>query len=72
MLFEQYRMALNWEKYDTEVRNDDAIKCNRILFDFMQRTFNCLDGLYLFEICLLIDAITKDQLRKESAAEIEK
>ena len=38
----------------------------------MQRTFNRLDGLYLRERCILIDAIMKDQLRKRSAAEIEK
>ena len=25
LLFEQYRMALNWDKYDIEVQNDDAI-----------------------------------------------
>ena len=29
-------MDLNWEKYDIEVKNDDAIKRNRIFFDFMQ------------------------------------
>ena len=40
-------MALDQEKYDIEVRNADAIKRNGILFDFMQRTFNRLDGLYL-------------------------
>ena len=28
LIFEQYRMALDWDKYDTEVQNDDAIKCN--------------------------------------------
>ena len=38
----------------------------------MQQTFNGLDGLYLREICLLIDAIMKDQMWKQSAAEIEK
>ena len=38
----------------------------------MKRTFDHLDGLYLHERCLLIDAIVKDQLRKQSAAEIEK
>ena len=65
-------MALNRDKYDIEVRNYDAIKRNQILFDFMQRTFNWLDGLYLPEICLLIDAIKKDQIRKQSAAGIEK
>ena len=72
LLFEQYIMALNWYKYDIEVRNDDAIKRNRILFDLMQRTFNHMDGLYLCEICHLIDVIMKNQLRKQSAAEIEK
>ena len=72
VLFEQYRMALNREKYDIEVRNDDAMKRNQILFYFMQQTFNRLDGLYLHEICLLIDTIIKDQLRKQSAAEIER
>ena len=36
LLFEQYRMALKRDKYDIEVKNDDAIKRNRILFDFVQ------------------------------------
>ena len=72
LLFEQYRMALNWVKYDIEIRNDDTIKRNQILFDFIQHTFNRLDGLYLHERCLLIDTIKEDQLRKQSAAEIEK
>ena len=61
-------MALNWDKYDIEVRNDNAIKRNRILFDFMQLTFNCLDGLFLREECLVIDTILEDQLSKQSAA----
>ena len=65
-------MALNWYKYDIDIQNDDAIKRNQILFDFMQRTFNRLDGLYLNERCLLIYVIMKDQLRKQSAEEIEK
>ena len=65
-------MALNWEKYDIKVRNDETIKSNQILFNFMQWTFNRLDELCLREICLLIDAIMKDQLREKSAAEIEK
>ena len=65
-------MALNQDKYDIEVRNDDAIKRNQSVFDVMQQTFNSLDGLYFHEICLLIDARMKDQLRKQSAAEIEK
>ena len=72
LLFEQNRMALNQEKYDIDVRNDDGIKRNRILFDFMQKTFNRPDGLYLREIYLLIYSIMKDHNRKQSAAEIEK
>ena len=63
-------MALNRGKYDTEVRNDDAIKCNQILFDFMQRALNRLDELYLREMFPLIDAIMKYKLRKKSEAEI--
>ena len=38
----------------------------------MQQIFNRLDGLYLREIFLLIYVIIKYQLRKHSAAEIEK
>ena len=40
-------MALNWNKYEIEVQNDDAIKRNKIFFDLIQQTFNCLDGLYI-------------------------
>ena len=42
-------MDINWDKYDIEVQNDYAINFNRTLFDFMQRTFNLMDGLYLHE-----------------------
>ena len=38
-------MDIKRDKYDIEVRYDDAIKCNRIFFDFMQQTLNRLDGL---------------------------
>ena len=38
LLFGQYRMALNRDKYDIKVRYDDTIKRNQILFDFMQRS----------------------------------
>ena len=72
LIFEQYIMTLNQEKYDIKVRNDDAINCNQILFDFMLRTFNRLDCLYLRERCLLTDAIIEDKMRKRSAVEIEK
>ena len=57
LLFERYRMALGRDKYDIKVQNDDAIKRNQIFFDFMQRKFNRLDGLYLHENFLLIDTI---------------
>ena len=65
-------MDINREKYDMEVRNDDAINRNQILFDFVQQTFNRLDGLYLRARWLLIDAIMKYQLRNQSASEIKK
>ena len=45
------------EKNDIEVRDDDAIKRNRMVFDFMQRTFNHIDELYMDENIFLIDAI---------------
>ena len=70
LLFERYRMNLNQDKYDFEFRNDDEIKRNQIFFDFMQLTFNCMDGLYIHEKFLLIDTIIKDKPRKQSAAEI--
>ena len=42
-------MALKRDKYYIEVQNDDTINRNQILFDFMQKMFNRLDGLYLHE-----------------------
>ena len=65
-------MTLKQDKYDIEFQNDDAIKCNQIFFEFMQRVFNCMDELYLHEKCLLIDTIKENQLRKQSAAEVER
>ena len=70
VLSEQYIMDPNCDKYDIEILNDDAIKRNKILFYFMQRTFNLLDAFYLREIFLLIDTIIKYQMMKQSAAEI--
>ena len=67
LLFEQYRMAHKRDKYEIEVRDDDAIKRSGF-FDFMQQTFNLLDGLYMDGKFILIDTIKKDQLRKQSAA----
>ena len=42
-------MALKKDKYDIEVQDDDEIKRDQIFFDFMQQTFNLLDGLYMDE-----------------------
>ena len=61
-------MALKRDKYDIEIHNDYVIKRNQISFDFMQQTFNCLDGLYLDEKVILIDTIIENQSRKKSAA----
>ena len=41
-------MDLNRYKYDIQVQDDDAIKRNQIFFNFMQRTFSCVDGLYVW------------------------
>ena len=48
------------------------MKRNHISFDFMQRTFNCLNGLYLHGKSLMMDTIIENQLRKKSAAEVER
>ena len=64
MLFEQYRMAINCDKYDIVVQNDDAIKRNQIWFDLLQWTFNFMHGLYLRNICIFIGAIKKDQFEE--------
>ena len=63
-------MAFNWDKYDIEVQNHDAIKRNRIFLDFMPRTFNRLDGLYLHDKSILLDTIIENQSRKQIAAEV--
>ena len=68
----KYITALKQDKYYIEVQNDDAIKRDQIFFDFMQRTFNRLDGLYLHDRILLIDTIIENQLMKHSAEEFER
>ena len=50
LLLEQNRMALKRDKYDIEVQNYDAINRNQIFFDFMQRSFNCIDRLFMHVI----------------------
>ena len=61
-------MDLNWDKYEIEVRNDDAIKCNRIFFDFMRRTFNRFYGLYIHEKNPFLDKVKEDQSMNQIAA----
>ena len=63
-------MDLNRDKYDIEVRDDDAIKRKKIFFDFMQQTFNLLDGLYMDGKFILIDTIKKDQFEKADCSGI--
>ena len=72
VLFEKYRMALKRDKDAIEIQKDDAIKRNRIFFDFMLRMFNHLNQLYVKEKSLLIDTILKYQSRNESVKEVEK
>ena len=69
VLFEKYRMSLKRDKDAIEIQGDDAIKRNRLFFDFMLRMFNNLNQLYEKEKSLLIDTILKYQSRKESAKE---
>ena len=72
LLFEKYIKAPNQYKYDIEFQNDDTINRNRLFFDFMLRTLNRLNGLYMDEIFIVIDTIKKYQCRKPSAAEFER
>ena len=62
-------MALKRDKDAIKIQGDDAIKRNRLIFDFMLRMFNPLNQLYEKEKSLLIDTILKYQSRKESAKE---
>ena len=72
LLFEKNRMALKRDEDAFEIQKDDAIKCNRIFFDFMLRIFNRLNQLYEKEKSLLIRTILKYQSRNESAKEVKK
>ena len=62
-------MALKKDKEAIEIQGDDAIKRNRLFFDFMLRMFNNINQLYEKEKSLLTDTILKYQSRKESAKE---
>ena len=67
VLFEKYRIDIKRDKDSIEIQRDDAIKRNRLFFDFMLRMFNHLNQLYEKEKSLLIDTILKYQSRKEGA-----
>ena len=69
LLFEKYRIDLKREKDAIDIDEDDAIDSNRLVFDFMLRMFDHLNQLYEMEKSLLIDAILKYHLRKESDEE---
>ena len=43
LLFEIYIMALKQDKYAIDIQGDDAIKRNRLFFDFMLIMFNHLN-----------------------------
>ena len=68
-LFEKYRIALKRDKYAVDIDGNDAIDSQQLVFDFMLRMFYHLNQLYEMEKSLLIDAILKYHLRKESAKE---
>ena len=63
---------LSGTKMPLRIQKDDAIKRNRIFFDFMLRMFNHLNQFYEKEKSLLVDTILKYQLRNESAKEVKK
>ena len=57
LLFERYRMALKRDKDAIEIQKDNAIKRNRLYFDFKLRMFNNLNQLYEKEKSFLIYTI---------------
>ena len=67
MLFEKYRIALKRDKDEISIDGNDAINSYQLFFDFMLRMFDHLNQLYEMEKSLLIDAILKYHLRKQSA-----
>ena len=69
VLFEIYIMALKRGKDAIEIQGDDAIKRNRLFFDFMLRMFNNLNQLYKKDKSILIYTILSYQSRKDSAKE---
>ena len=64
-----YRIALKRNKDSIDIDEDDVIYSHRLVFDFMLRMFDRLNQLYEMEKSLLIDAILKYNLSKESDGE---
>ena len=69
LLFGKYRIALKRDKDAIDIDGDDAINSHRLVFDYMLRMFDHINQLYEMEKSLLIDAILKYHLRKESDEE---
>ena len=69
VLFEKYIIALKQEKDAIDIDGEDVINGNRLFFDFMLKMLDHLNQLYEMEKSLLIDAILKYYLRKESDKE---
>ena len=60
-------MTLKQDKDSIEIQGDDAIKRNRLFFDFILGMFNHVNQLYEKEKKIYKDTILKYQSRKESA-----
>ena len=69
IFFEIYRIALKRDKDAIDIDGNDAFDSYRLFFYFMLRMFGHLNQLYEMEKSLLIDAILKYHLRKQSAKE---
>ena len=69
VLFEQYIFSLKQDKDTIDIDGNDAFDSYRLFFDFMLRMFDHLNQLYEMEKSILIDAILKYHLSKESDEE---
>ena len=54
VLFEQYTIALNQDKYAIDIEGEDIINCNQLFFYFMLRMFDRLNQLYEMEKVFLL------------------
>ena len=69
LLFEIYRISLKQDKDAIDIDGDDAMNSHRLVFDFMLRMIDHINQIYEMEKSLLIDAILKYHLSKESDEE---